>query len=375
MLQRADRYVRQVFVGLIVVIFAASAMSSGFVSADSYNDQIRALQQENVNNQAIVAQLQQSATSYQDAINRLQSQISILQTQIADSQARQNDLTIQILQQQVELQKQRSVLGESIRATYTDDQMTTIEMLASSRDLGEFVDKETYRNAVQQQIQDTMSRISKLQAELNAKKQEVDALLAQQQEQQTQLDASKNEQANLLAMNKNEQAAYNQKTQENKAKIASLIAAQVAANDTNSAYYFLRFPGTISPHNYNIDDYPYANAGFGMSTGPGCVDNDGPDRWGYCTRQCVSYTAWAVERSGRRAPKYYGSAKYWVAAAMRDGVPVYTSNPQPGDVAISTAGTWGHAMYVEKVDGNRILVSQYNQQLTGRYSTQWRVYQ
>jgi surface antigen len=64
-----------------------------------------------------------------------------------------------------------------------------------------------------------------------------------------------------------------------------------------------------------------------------------------------------------------------VGAARAHGVPVYTSNPQPGDVAISTAGTWGHAMYVEAVSGNSIYVSQYNQQLTGQYSTQWRTYQ
>ena len=109
-----------------------------------------------------------------------------------------------------------------------------------------------------------------------------------------------------------------------------------------------------------------------MSTAPGCVDNDGPDRWGYCTRQCVSYAAWAVERSGRNAPMYYGNAKDWVWAAQRDGVPVYTSNPQPGDVAISTAGTWGHAMYVESVSGSQIYISQYNAQLQGEYTTQWR---
>ena len=112
-----------------------------------------------------------------------------------------------------------------------------------------------------------------------------------------------------------------------------------------------------------------------MSTAPGCVDNDGPDKWGYCMRQCVSYAAWAVERSGRTAPRYYGNAKDWVSAARNDGIPVYTSNPQPGDVAISTAGTWGHAMYVEQVSGNQIYVSQYNQQLNGQYSTQWRTWQ
>jgi surface antigen len=70
---------------------------------------------------------------------------------------------------------------------------------------------------------------------------------------------------------------------------------------------------------------------------------------------------------------YYGNAKNWVYAARRDGVPIY-SDPQPGDVAISTHGTWGHAMYVEAVSGDQIYVSQYNQHLTGEYSTQWRTY-
>ena len=111
-----------------------------------------------------------------------------------------------------------------------------------------------------------------------------------------------------------------------------------------------------------------------MSTAPGCNDGDGPDRWGYCTRQCVSYAAWAVERSGRTAPRYWGDAASWPARARAAGIPVYGS-PQPGDVAISMAGYWGHAMYVEAVSGNKMLVSQYNQLLTGSYSTQWRQWQ
>jgi len=110
-----------------------------------------------------------------------------------------------------------------------------------------------------------------------------------------------------------------------------------------------------------------------MSTAPGCVDNDGPDKWGYCTRQCVSYAAWAVEASGRSAPRYYGNAKNWVDAAYRNGVEV-SRTPQPGDVAISTSGTWGHAMYVERVEGARIYVSQYNAGLDGEFSYQWRNY-
>src|SRR5262249_31940795 len=146
-----------------------------------------------------------------------------------------------------------------------------------------------------------------------------------------------------------QQAAYNRKTADNQSKIDALIASQRQANfNTDGGFYFLRFPGAV--RDFNPGSYPYRNGGFGMSAGPGCVDNDGPDPWGYCTRQCVSYAAWAVKASGRTPPSFYGNARDWVGAAYAHGITVSRS-PQPGDVAISTAGYWGHAMYVESVSG------------------------
>jgi peptidoglycan hydrolase CwlO-like protein/surface antigen len=345
------------------------------VAADSISDQIKQLQQENAKNQNAVAQLQNDALSYQDAISRLQSQISILQSQIDDSTAKQADLQAKIDESMRELEKQKGILGENIRVMYVEGKISTIEMLATSKDLSDFVDKEEYRTAVKKKVQDTLKRIAQLQNDLKEQKAQVERLLADQQNQRNQLAASRSEQNRLLTLNKNQQADYNQKTKANQSKIDALVAQQRRANDStpDGGYYFLRFPGTVIAHDSDNNDYPYANAGFSMSTAPGCNDNDGPDRWGYCTRQCVSYAAWAVERSGRHAPRYYGNAKNWVAAAYDDGIPVFR-DPEPGDVAISTSGTWGHAMYVEKVDGDRIYVSQYNQQLTGRYSTQWRQY-
>ena len=176
----------------------------------------------------------------------------------------------------------------------------------------------------------------------------------------------------MLNYNQSQQNDFNSRTKDNQSKIDSLIASQRRANfNPDGGYYFLRFPGYA--RNVNPNDYPYRNAGFGMSPGPGCVDNDGPDRWGYCTRQCVSYTAWAVEASGRSAPMYYGNARDWVAAAYARGVTV-SRTPQPGDVAISTSGYWGHAMYVESVGNGTFNTTEYNTYLTGQLSTQTRRY-
>lgn len=345
------------------------------VRADSFEDQIRALQQENRANRSAVADLMETATSYENAIEQLEAQISQVQGQINQNEAQKTALEQEIAEQQVELDQQRVVLGKNIKSMYVSDEMTTIEMLATSKDLSEFVDKETYRNAVQRQVQDTMDKIAKLQIELNNKKQQIEILIQSLQAQRAVIDASRLEQANLLAMNEQQQADFNNKTRTNQAKIAELnelIAAQRNANSVipDGGMYFIRFPGAVK--DFNPDSYPHKNAGFSMQLGP-CSFYDGwpdsPDGWGYCTRQCVSYTAWAVGASGRSIPMYYGNAKDWVSRAPASYV---HRSPQVGDVAITTSGTWGHAMYVEAVDGNRILVSQYNQQLDGRFSTQWR---
>lgn len=361
---------------MLVVAVSLVVVSSTLprVKADSVQQQIQALQSQNAANQSAVNQLQGQAVSYQDAINHLNAQIVLLQGQIDNNIATQNRLQQEIIAKQAELDRQKKALGEDIKSMYVNGSMTTVEMLATSKDLSHFVDAETYRGAVQSSIQKALVQIATIQTQLKSQKDQLVVQQQQQQQQQSQLASARAEQNSLLSMNQQQQASYNAQTQANQSRINSLIAQQLRANQSTApgGYYFIRFPGAVRTHDVSSDDYPYANGGFGMSTSPGCVDNDGPDRWGYCTRQCVSYAAWAVERSGRTAPNYYGNAKDWIYAARNNGIPVYTSNPQPGDVAISTAGTWGHAMYVEQVDGNSIFVSQYNQQLTGHYSTQWR---
>lgn len=68
---------------------------------------------------------------------------------------------------------------------------------------------------------------------------------------------------------------------------------------------------------------------------------------------------------------YWGNAKNWDDRARAASIPVYNT-PEVGDIAVSNKGTWGHVMYVEAVSGDRIYVSQYNAQLDGELSYQWR---
>ena len=360
LLHRSPRATSFVF----TAIFMIAAVGAPLVKADTFDQQIKTLNQQNTQHRQVVNELQVQANSYQEAIVKLEAQINALQQQIRENDAKRDGLKQDIVEAETELARQKKLLGENIKVMYLEGQLSTIEMLASSQDLSEYVDKEQYRNAVKDKIKSTVDRITKLKLQLQEQKNQVDRLLQEQVGLNEQMAANRNQQAQLLSYTEGQKAAFQQQIKDNNSKIAELRRQQIIANARNT----IGKRGGDASNGY----YPYANWPFSMRLGPGCVDGDGPDRWGYCTRQCVSYAAWAVERSGRKAPMYYGDAKNWAYAGSRYKV----ASPQAGDVAIDTNGTWGHAMYVEDVgvvNGRQaIFISQYNAGLEGEYSTEWR---
>ena len=306
----------------LLVVFAAGFVITPFASADNIQSEINRLQAQNAQYDAKVDALEDQAVGYRDAIEKLAAKIEALQGRINENVRQQKRLQREIAEAEKELERQKELLGQNIRTMYLEGDISTLEMLASSKDLSDFVDKEQYRNAVQDKIKQTLDKITALRLKLKTQKEAVDLLLKEQVAQQAQLNTSRQKQRSMLAYNQSQQDAFNRKTEKNQQRIDELIASQRRANfSPDGGYYFLRFPGPVG--GFNPGSYPYRNAGFGMSPGPGCVDNDGPDAWGYCTRQCVSYAAWAVQASGRQAPMYYGNARDWVAAAYARGIPVY----------------------------------------------------
>lgn len=143
-----------------ISVFSFSNMMVPRAQADNIDAQINALMQQNSNNQNVVNDLQSKAVSYQDAINKLRAQIENLQGQINNNTAKQAGLQEKINANKIELERQRLVLGENIKVMYVDGQPSTIEMLASSKNLSDFVDKEEYRTSVQTKIQSTLTKIA-----------------------------------------------------------------------------------------------------------------------------------------------------------------------------------------------------------------------
>lgn len=353
----AKTKIRILVVGLALAVIVGGG---ALVHADQYDVQINALRAQNSNIAGVVNGLETQAGSYQAAINQLQTQIDTIQSQIANNESQQAQLQQQIVADQQQITEKKQQLSADVKAMYIDGQMTTIEELASSKNLSDYVDKEEYRTNVQNQLDAKIKEIGALQAQLQAKKEQIDQLLATEKSQNAQLSSDQSQQNQLLSYNEGQQAAYNSQISANSSQIASLRAQQLAANS--------RFSG----------------GSFAAGSGPACgggypgVWCNAPqdsviDSWGMYNRECVSYTAFKVAQSGRYMPYWggRGNANQWPSNAQAAGIPMdYGGGARPGDVAISTRGTWGHAMYVESVNGNgTVNISQYNVTLNGTYST------
>lgn len=341
----------------IASVAGLGLVTTQVVFADRFQDQINSLNNQNAGTRDNLGQLGAEAASLQDMIARLQAEIANLQAQIGVNEQQRDQTVAEIARAEAELARQRQFLGESLKAMYVDGSVSSLEMLASSGSINDFVDQEQYQNSVQSQIQRTLDSIKQMQAKLAADKAKLEQMIAGLQDMRRGVAEQQAEQARLLSLNQAQQAELDGQIRANNTKIADLRKQQAMEN--------ARLGGDRMPPGIpGGGGYPWGYVAYPSST---------PDRWGMYLRECVSYTAWKVASSGRYMPYWggHGNAKQWDDNALDDGIPV-DGNPREGDVAVSNAGRWGHVMYVESVgsDGS-IYVSDYNQQFDGNYREYW----
>lgn len=344
------------------------------IYADTLQDQIEQLQAETSRDQTAVDTLLLEAKSYEDAIAALQTQISVLEQNIAVNQSRQEDLQKQISAKQKELDAQRKVLGDDIKAMYVNDQLSTIEMLATSRNLNDFVDSATYREAVQRKVQKTLKEIAALQNQLQGQKLEVDKLLAAQRVQQDQLAEDRARQNVLLNYNATQRLAFNERIKANQDKIAELQAKQAALNQQGATRV------TITGNERGgACDGGSGNGGYHLASGAMGNVCEAPkdsilDWAGIENRECTSYAYWYFKRvAGNADFTASGDAKYWVQTS---NYPVHNW-PKVNAIGVKTEGQWGHVVIVQAigptvykgvtVPAGQVLTSEMNSDFTGKF--------
>ena len=161
-------------VSVVVMAFAVPIQFAGRASAENYDARIRALEQDIARYDAEAAKLSEQANSLQREVNRLSNEKAVIQAQVDLSQARFDQLTADIKTNEEKIAKSKDALGTIIADLYVDDQVSTIEMLASSKGIGDFIDKQEYRSITRDQLSSTIKEIKELKEKLEVQKKEVE---------------------------------------------------------------------------------------------------------------------------------------------------------------------------------------------------------
>ena len=331
------------------------------VYADRYDDQIRALQREIDQFQAEARKFGDQAKSLQNEVSRLSNEKSVIQGQIDLSQAKYDKLVADIAANEKKIADSQNVLGDTIADLYVDDNISPLEMLASSSNIGDYLDKQTQRSSIRDTLTKTIDTIKKLKKELEQQKIDVERVLADQKNARQALADKEAEQQRLLNETKGQEAAYNQLTAGNEAKKLQLQKEQQAAIEA-AMRRAGGGPVNILPGDPNKGGYPWeANCYVdGNAVSHGGADGNGGDPLGSGCRQCVSYTAWKVLQKTGYGPRYWGNANMWPGSARAAGFSTGRT-PQVGSVGVISAGQYGHVVWIEAVNGDGTVdVSQYN---------------
>lgn len=319
---------------------------------------INALQSKQNKYKSAASDLSRQEDTLANKINQLNAQLNEMQTQIDLSQAKADKLEKQIAETKKEIAQNKTMLGNTLADMYVDGSTTPLEMLASSKNIGDYLDKQTYQSTVSNQLSSTINKITRLKAELEKQQKEVKLELANEKAARSAVASAQAQKQQILTETRGRESAYRSMIRKNQSQQNALsrqIAAQMAATISSGGATVLASGGGGGGYPYNcyVDANGYS-AGF--------------DGHGYGCSQCVSYAAWMFAQVYGLYPTGWGNANTFPSNAQAAGFHV-SSNPQdvPASGAIvffpygvNGAGPVGHVGWVYAVSGNTIFVKQYN---------------
>ena len=348
---------RAALVAVAVLVAGSGVFALGsHVFARDYEAEIKAKEQEASKYNSEASRLGEMADNLQSELDKINSQITAIQGQIADSQKKIDNLNAQIKRNEILIKQRRKAMGQVLADMHVDDQISPLEMLASSNSIGDYIDKQEQRSSLRTSLNGKIKEIKALQKKLEENKKLVENTLRDQEAQRNVLSSKQSEKAKLVADTKNDQNAYSALAQKRNSEVAKLREEQAAAN-RRALGNGVSIPGGIP----GGGGYPgvWANAPLDAYVDP----------WGLYTRECVSYVAWKIHSTGRYVPHFggAGNANQWPSTAARHGISS-GSTPKAGAAAVMNIGYYGHVMYVESVNGDgTITVSDYNFAWDGLY--------
>ena len=339
----------------IAILMAASAPFAYMgtpAAARDYDAEIRAVQNQIDQYNAEASRLSAEADSLQNKVAQLNSEKAAMQAQVDLTQTEHDQLVADIKANEKKIANNQQALGKTMADMYVDDDISPLEMLASSKNIADYVDKQTQRSSVRDSLSKTITEIKRLKKELEEQKTQVKQKLDDLTNQRNMLAAKEAEQQSLLNSTRGQEAAYQQLSAEGRAKRQQIEREQ----QIEIARRYAGAGGTAVAGDPGRGGYPnnLANTDY---------YNPVVDPWGMYSRQCVSYTAWKVYQKNGYMPYWggVGNANQWPGNADRAGIP-RGSTPRAGSVGVIMSGQYGHVVWVESVNSDgTINISQYNE--------------
>lgn len=332
--------------------------------ARDYAAEINALQSQIDQYQAQARELNDRAKTLQSEIAALNAEKAAIQAQIDVSQAKYDKLQRDIADTERKIFESRTAMGKVIAEIYTDDQITPLEMLASSKGIADYIDKQEYRSSISNGLQRALERIRTLKAQLEQQKIDTERVLGDQKNARAALVVKENEQADLLARTQNDEAAFQRLSadaQAEKEKVAAAQQAEIRRRYAGGGGGSLIAGSSLGNYAAWVGGDCYVdNRGYSHGV------RGGQDPLGYGCNQCVSYTAWKMIQKTGYGPSYWGNANMWPNSARNAGFTV-SRTPRANSIGVIMAGQWGHVVYVESYSAGSgtVNISQYNEWLPG----------
>jgi len=159
--------------------------------------------------------LKAEITRMQNQINKLEAEIRLTQTKISQTSLKIQGLASDIQTQGLEIEKQKSALGQTLRIIDEYDQESTFALVLRNANLSDFLSQVQYIESLQGGVQEKLQTIKDLKAQLEAQKTQsesyktsLEGLKSQLKGQGAVLDNQKDEKDTLLKTTKNQEKAY-----------------------------------------------------------------------------------------------------------------------------------------------------------------------
>jgi surface antigen len=346
--------------GAVMMMLAAPLAVGEKAYARDYDAEINALQNEIDQYQSQAGELRKQIGTLQQEIAGIDAQKAVIQAQIDLSQARFDQLQEQIKETEQKIIDNKDALGTTLANIYVDDEISPLEMLASSQNIGDYVDKQEYRSSIQEQLSQKIAAIKKLKADLEQQKIDTQRALADQTNSRNALAAKEQERGAILAQTQGQESAYQTLAADRETKKLEVQRAQQAAIEAAmrraGGGTVVTLPGTSGGYPWN-DSNCYVDANAWSHGG---IDGNGTDGMGYGCRQCVSYVAWRAYKETGYAPINWGNANNMPSSARAAGFATGGA-PRAGSAGVISAGAYGHVVWIDAVnDDGTVDVSQYN---------------